>query len=142
MNEYTHDFYDDLLTHKDNTIYVAEKVYSILLDSMEINSIVDVGCGVGTWLYAAQEFGRTDILGIDGDWVSEEQLVIPCNKFRRQDLNESIMVERRFDLVQTMEVAEHLKPERADGFVDDLTKLSDVVLFSAAIPYQGGGRTY
>lgn len=45
---------------------------------------------------------------------------------------------RRFDLAMTIEVAEHLTPVRADSFVEDLTRLSDVVLFSAAIPAQGG----
>ena len=37
-----------------------------------------------------------------------------------------------------MEVAEHLSPSRADSFVEDLTKLGDVILFSAAIVGQGG----
>ncbi len=45
---------------------------------------------------------------------------------------------RRFDLAMTLEVAEHLTPTRADSFIEDLTKLSDVILFSAAIPAQGG----
>ena len=38
----------------------------------------------------------------------------------------------------TLEVGEHLSPARADSFVEDLTRLSDVILFSAAIPAQGG----
>lgn len=38
----------------------------------------------------------------------------------------------------SLEVAEHLTPARADSFVEDLTRLSDVILFSAAIPGQHG----
>lgn len=37
-----------------------------------------------------------------------------------------------------LETAEHLPPERADSFVEDLVKLAPVVVFSAAIPGQGG----
>ena len=44
----------------------------------------------------------------------------------------------KYDLAISLEVAEHLSPSRSCGFIDDLTNLSDVVLFSAAIPMQGG----
>jgi len=37
-----------------------------------------------------------------------------------------------------MEVAEHLSEARAASFVEDLTALGSVILFSAAIPFQGG----
>jgi hypothetical protein len=37
-----------------------------------------------------------------------------------------------------LEVAEHLSDARSWSFVFDLTRLSDVVLFSAATPGQGG----
>ncbi len=38
----------------------------------------------------------------------------------------------------SFEVAEHLEEQFADVFIDNITKLSDVVVFSAAIPQQGG----
>jgi hypothetical protein len=37
-----------------------------------------------------------------------------------------------------MEVAEHLPESRAASFIKSLTSLGPVILFSAAIPYQGG----
>jgi hypothetical protein len=37
-----------------------------------------------------------------------------------------------------LEVAEHLRASRAEGLVKMLCGLSDRVLFSAAIPFQGG----
>ena len=43
-----------------------------------------------------------------------------------------------YDLCISMEVAEHLPDRFASPFVDLLTRLSPVVLFSAAIPEQGG----
>jgi hypothetical protein len=38
----------------------------------------------------------------------------------------------------SLEVAEHLPASAANGFVDTLTRLAPVVLFSAAIPHQLG----
>jgi len=40
----------------------------------------------------------------------------------------------------TLEVAEHLSPEAASTFVKSLVSASDFILFSAAIPLQGGVR--
>ncbi|EEO23533.2 MULTISPECIES: hypothetical protein [Helicobacter] len=43
-----------------------------------------------------------------------------------------------FSIAQSLEVAEHLYAEYAENFVRTLTSLSDIILFSAAIPHQGG----
>jgi hypothetical protein len=47
---------------------------------------------------------------------------------------------RTFDLAICLEVAEHLPPEAAEGFIDSLTRLAPVVLFSAAITFQVGNQ--
>lgn len=47
-------------------------------------------------------------------------------------------LDKKFDLVESLEVAEHLSPCRAYNFVEELTELGDVILFSAAISGQGG----
>jgi hypothetical protein len=47
-------------------------------------------------------------------------------------------VGRRFDLVLSLEVAEHLDPSVADQFVGTLTDLGSTVVFSAAVPFQQG----
>jgi len=54
------------------------------------------------------------------------------------DLERRFDLGRRFDLAICLEVAEHLSPAAADPLVDSLTSHADVVLFSAAIPFQGG----
>ena len=79
-----------------------------------------------------------NVYGIDGDYVDRAQLFIDEKFFHPANIEERITLERRFDLVESLEVAEHLTPARADSFVEDLTRLSDVILFSAAIPAQGG----
>lgn len=102
-------------------------------------SVVDVGCGVGAWLRVARSLGARDVLGIDGDHVPLGMLEVAADEFRAADLARPLPhLGRRFDLALSLEVAEHLPVERSDGFVGDLCALSDVVLFSAAIPHQGG----
>jgi len=104
-----------------------------------VESAVDVGCGTGVWLSVLKEKGVKTIQGYDGDWVlGAEALAIPRECFSAVDLNKSFEVGRRFDLAISMEVAEHLAPERSATFVRSLTQLSDIVLFSAAVPGQGG----
>jgi hypothetical protein len=103
-----------------------------------IDSAVDVGCGVGTWLHVLSEKGVSEIHGVDGDWVKTEYLVIPESCFTTHDLSRDVKLPNRFDLAVSLEVAEHLPATNAAQFVDTLTSLSDFVLFSAAIPGQGG----
>ena len=105
-------------------------------------SVIDIGCGVGSWLRAAFELGVGDLLGLDGEYVPREKLLISPANFRSCDLEGQSLKEtasgRRFDLVICAEVAEHLSPERAPSFIDELCALGDAVLFSAAVPGQGG----
>jgi SAM-dependent methyltransferase len=103
-----------------------------------VGSVCDVGCGAGTWLRCWREHGVEDVLGFDGDYVDKNQLAIPEANFRSAELRQPVRCDRQFDLAMSMEVAEHLPPERAEGFVADLVALAPVVLFSAAVPGQGG----
>jgi hypothetical protein len=72
-------------------------------------SVLDVGCGRGTWL-----------------------------KVCAVDLNAPFTAPHKVDLAMSLEVAEHLKPESAQSLVRSLSSVSDVVLFSAAFSGQGG----
>jgi len=119
----------------------ADVVVPLLLDNLSpysVRSVVDVGCGTGAWLRAFQRHGVEDILGIDGEYLAKQYLVIPEDRVMCADLSSSIEVGRRFDLAISLEVGEHLPESSARGFVETLTRLSDVILFSAAIPRQGG----
>jgi hypothetical protein len=91
-----------------------------------------------SWAKAAIDLQIPEILGIDGDFVDESLLVIPLEKFYRQDLSKAFLLQNRFDLAVSMEVAEHIEEKNADTFVANLTNLSNVIIFSAAVPGQGG----
>ena len=102
------------------------------------HSILDVGCGVGTWLSVAVRHGVTDVLGIDGPWVDGGQLLIPPERFASRDLRQPFQLDRTFDVAFCLEAAEHLPPSSAPILVASLTSHAQIVVFSAAIPHQGG----
>ena len=98
--------------------------------------VIDVGCGEGWWAQAFAELGA-EVIGLDGSYVSSSPLGA---RFIPHDLTKPVPAHLlgRFDLAVSLEVAEHLPPSRARSFVRDLVGLAPVVLFSAAIPGQGG----
>ncbi len=120
------------------TRYAAETIIPLVLERVEVRSVIDVGCGVGTWLAVFRERGIERIYGVEGTETDPELLQIPESCFERFDLSRPFPVRERYDLAMSLEVGEHLPPESAHGFVASLVELAPVVLFSAAIPGQGG----
>jgi trans-aconitate methyltransferase len=116
----------------------AHQIVPILVEWFKPQSVVDVGCGWGTWLKTFQARGVSQILGLDDADLSEKDLKIPAQYFQKIDLNAPFQAAEKFDLAISLEVAEHLLPTSAEVFVNSLTKLSQVVVFSAAIPEQTG----
>jgi SAM-dependent methyltransferase len=116
----------------------AEIVVPLIIDFVDPRSVIDIGCGTGTWLSVFKEHHIEDITGVDGDWVQEEMLLIPKSCFLAHDLTQSLNIGRRFDLAVSLEVAEHLDRKYAQSIVRTLVELSSVVMFSAAIPFQNG----
>lgn len=132
---YTGAFYQ---CHRGGARSSAGVVVPMLIDLFAPRSVVDVGCGIGTWLATFRELGVDDVCGVDGDWVERAALEIPAERFVAADLARPVRLDRTFDLVLSLEVAEHLPPHSADGFVESLTRLGPAIVFSAAIPLQGG----
>lgn len=115
-----------------------KEVVPEILNLINPQSVVDVGCGTGTWLKIFQDLGIEDILGIDGDYVDLSLLKIEEKFFATFDLEKKMSLNKKFDLALSLEVAEHLSFESSDIFVKTLCDLSDTIVFSAAIPNQGG----
>lgn len=127
------------------TTYSAQSILDIVLNDLpEINSAADFGCGVGSWLSILKE-KNIHITGLDGSWVPTEELKIPEKNFIKVDFskelkncNSFIWNLQKFDLSISLEVAEHIPLNLADSFISLLTSHSKFILFSAAIPNQGG----
>jgi SAM-dependent methyltransferase len=116
----------------------AEVILPLVFDYVRPRSVIDFGCGLGAWLAVARAHGVADIRGVDGAWVSAAELEIPASCFVAWDLTKPVKPDRRFDLAICVEVAEHLPRESAKVLVSSLVAAAPVVLFSAAIPGQGG----
>lgn len=135
MTVYDERFFEEL---REGTRSSARAVVPLVMRMLAPASVVDVGCGLGTWLAVFAENGISDFLGIDGSYVDPIRLEIPRERFLPHDLSTPLRLDRRFDLAVSLEVAEHLPVSAAETCVGSLAELAPFVLFSAAIPFQGG----
>jgi len=129
--EYVHT--DDL-----HTLKGAKSALPILFSKIKPASLLDVGCGPGTWLKAALDMGVPDIFGVDGIKLAPEKLHVSPEKIQPQDLRGRWDLNRRFDAIICLEVAEHLEAEFAPNLIDALVTHGDLIYFSAACPDQPG----
>jgi len=123
-----------------HNLQAPQEIVPRVIELLRPNSVIDVGCGIGTFLHVFKQHHVVDVLGVDGDWVDRGLLskYLAPAEFVERDLETPLNVGRRFDLVVCLEVAEHLGAHAAATFIDSLTTLGDAILFSAAIPGQGG----
>ncbi len=133
--DYSPQYYSRLKSGSRNS---AMAVVPVVFQLIQPRSVVDVGCGTGAWLAEFERQGVQDILGVDGPHIPVEQLEIDPGSFLAADFIQPLRFRGQFDLAMSLEVAEHLKPAQSEQFIESLTNLAPVVLFSAAIPYQGG----
>jgi SAM-dependent methyltransferase len=127
-------------THSDQTSASANVIVPLLKSIFAVSSVLDVGCGDGRWLACFLSSGVRSICGVDGAWTDQSSLLIPQHYFSVRDLSKPFDLDQRFDVAISLEVAEHVASEYSVQFIENLTKHSDIVLFGAAIPFQGGFR--
>ena len=128
---YSDDFYDYINV---GALRSANRVAPILFDAFQPTSVLDVGCGQGAWLSAWNAAGVEDACGVDGDYVNRDRFLADAARFTPADLTKPFDLNRRFDLVHSLEVAEHLPESAAATFVKSLVAHADIVVFSAARP--------
>ncbi|AWL11227.1 hypothetical protein HMF8227_00731 [Saliniradius amylolyticus] len=121
----------------ESAVAVLQRVFEVL--PVKVERVVDFGCGLGTWLAGCRQLGVSQLIGVEGDHVKhldkyiEDEHYIYCNLEKKRPA-----FEQSFDLAICLEVAEHLTKPAGSEVVKALTLSSDYILFSAAIPYQGG----
>ena len=131
MSKYIHD--PNIHHSKD-----AEHIVPFAIKLFNPTSVLDVGCGLGHFLKVFIDSGISDVTGIEGEWLDKSKLVIDENIVHIRDLEKPFDLNRKFDIALCLEVAEHLSENAAEQLIASLTAHSDVIIFSAAIPEQGG----
>jgi SAM-dependent methyltransferase len=116
----------------------AAAIVPLVTELVQPTSVIDVGCGTGAWLAVFKRHGVAERYGVDGAYIDPAQLEIEPSEFLAADLTQPLCIGRQYDLAVSLEVAEHLPESLANQFVQALTRLAPVVMFSAAVPDQGG----
>lgn len=136
-----HEIYNKDCYLADQSFLSAKNVIQIFSEYYKPGSVIDIGCGVGTWLKAWQDAGTNIIKGLDCNNVADEFLYFDREYIEKVDLEKHKNVDNIFfDLAMSLEVAEHLPQKASADFVDLITSYSDIIIFSAAIPHQPGTR--
>ena len=114
--------------HHQTVTMSAAVVAPLVMAKISPSSALDLGCGWGEWLDA---LGIEDVVGVD--IASDREGVI------NHDLTTYLDLGRTFDLVISLETAEHLPEEAADTYVMNIARHArGAVLFSGAVPGQEG----
>lgn len=131
----------DSLFYKYQREGAARSALSMLpyvLGPLQLRSVLDVGCGAAAWLSGYRQLGIEDVIGVDGDYVDRSILLINQELFIPADITKPFNFQRQFDVVQCLEVAEHVPTSASETLIDNIVRHGKFVLFSAAVPGQGG----
>ncbi|MHB8694022.1 MAG: class I SAM-dependent methyltransferase [Solirubrobacteraceae bacterium] len=113
-----------------------ESLADVLFQRFEPASVVDVGCGIGRMLARFEQHGVA-VTGVEGSRHAIASSPV-AGRIVRANLERCVPTLGRFDICLCIEVAEHLPPRAAPALVVGLCGLSDIVVFTAAPPGQGG----
>lgn len=137
MTTYSDDFYS---TMEKGSLESAQEIVPLLVSLYNPKSVVDVGCGTGSFANEFLNMGIAEVIGYEGKWMEAVATLLPKDRYIFQDLTEPVTPSRTYDLCVCLEVAEHIDAVDAPVLIELLTTLSTRIVFSAAIPNQGGNH--
>ena len=113
-----------------------------LTRDLKIKSMVDFGCGIGSYIEGAKRAGIDNVLGFElmSDFAIKYASDDIKDYIKQGNLYENIEC-GKWDCVLSIEVAEHIPKERANIFVDNLTNACNkMIILSASDTYSGTGH--
>ncbi|MBC7934606.1 MAG: methyltransferase domain-containing protein [Rhizobacter sp.] len=134
-------YYDDAFYAElnDGSYLSAKKILPVINELFKPASVVDIGCGVGYWVKVwKDDLQVNDVLGIEGTYMTQDLYELDKQYLMTADLKMPLTLPKKYDLVMSMEVAEHIPEDHADIFIKNLVDAGDIILFSAAIKGQLG----
>lgn len=127
-------FSDNLADSRPMAEYFAPR----LVKALGIKSAIDLGCATGHWVNALEKTG-IEVLGIEGGEHAKPMLVCDPNRVMFADLREPLPIEGHYDLVLSIEVAEHIEHRFVHEYIGNMSRFSPkLIMMTAATPGQGG----
>lgn len=123
--------------HANGSLNSANRILSLLSEFIHPNSVADIGCGTGTWGFTAEKIWGAQIFAFDRHRYDDCDMYISAEKYFQCDLRQKTRL-GRYDLAICVEVIEHIDQNYEDIVIDNLCACSDTLLFSGALPFQGG----
>lgn len=128
----------DAAWHWDH-LFVDVPPFRFLAEKHRPASVLDVGCGIGAYLALFKRFGAAAVVGLDGVPPEATASVLEPGEYAVRDLAEPLRLDRVFDLVLCVEVAEHLEERHSGTLLDSIARhAGGAIVFSAAEPGQPG----
>lgn len=130
--------------HKKHTDEYEISTGAKLFKEYKPDSVVDFGCGIGSYLYAAHQCGIKDLQGYDIGGKHAKKYTEPVLHDRiyfDTDISKSMYPDKKYDIVLCIEVAEHIEPSGSFTLVSNLfhsTTRGKICIFTAAPPGQEG----
>lgn len=121
------------------TYSAAKTIVPVVAEIIGIpKSIIDLGGGAGAFLKVFKEIGTEKVVSIDHPSIKAKDLLINPDEFIPCNLSQQLPSPIKSELAISTEFAEHISKSRSRSVVEFLTSCSDIILFSSAIPGQGG----
>lgn len=143
FEKFASDTYDERFfrIHTEPQFAWEEDASKTLIKHLGLTSILDLGCGVGRWIKAANDIGISDVHGIEYCYDRSKKYIYESiiEKTFKGDVSIEFDLSRKFDCVLSIEVAEHILPQNSETFVKNcINHSSRVIVLTAAPPGQGG----
>jgi len=134
---YDKDFFNS--KHRKELLFACVRpIVSSLIKEYNPGSVADLGCGDGIYI---EEFlcKGIDVFGFDNSREGINRCKIRGINVKKFNIvKDEIGGRKKFDIAICFEVAEHIPAIHSEKIVRHLSKLSDIVIFTAAPPGQGG----